>query len=111
MASTAGAFWFMRTATDVYWMVPLMGFCQLAVFGGYAIYFPELFPNHLRSTGAGFCFNAGRVLASTGPFLAGILVIELGGFGRAVSAIALIYLVGLALVPFAPETKGRPLPD
>ena len=24
-------------------MIPLMGFCQLALFGGYAIYFPELF--------------------------------------------------------------------
>ena len=29
---------------DVFWMIPIMGFCQLTLFGGYAIYFPELFP-------------------------------------------------------------------
>ncbi|MGH7969365.1 MAG: MFS transporter, partial [Limisphaerales bacterium] len=34
----------LRTATDVYWMLPLMGFATLSVFAGYSIYFPELFP-------------------------------------------------------------------
>ena len=41
-----------------------MGFATLSIHAGFAIYFPELFPNHLRSTGAGFCFNAGRLVAS-----------------------------------------------
>jgi len=30
---------------------------------------------------------------------------------RAASASALIYVVGLLILPFAPETKGRPLPE
>jgi cyanate permease len=51
------------------------------------------------------------VLASTGPFLTGFLVAALGSFGRAASAISLIYLVGLLILPFAPETKGKPLPE
>ena len=100
-----------RSYMHVLCLLPVLGFFNNGIFSGFPIYLPELYPTRIRATGAGFCFNAGRVLASTGPFLAGILVIELGGFGRAVSAIALIYLVGLALVPFAPETKGRPLPD
>jgi cyanate permease len=70
-----------------------------------------LYPTRLRATGAGFCFNIGRVLASSGPFVTGALVAALGSFGRAASAVALIYLVGLAILPFAPETRGRPLPD
>ena len=37
-----------------YWMLPIMGFGQLSVFGVYAIYLPELFPTSLRSTGTGF---------------------------------------------------------
>ena len=41
-------------------MIPLMGFTQLALFGGYAIYLPELFPTRLRSTGTSFCYNVGR---------------------------------------------------
>ena len=51
---------------EVFWMVPLMGFCQLSVFGGYAIYFPELFPTRLRSTGTSFCYNIGRFVAAPG---------------------------------------------
>ena len=80
-------------------------------FSGFPIYLPELYPTRLRATGAGFCFNVGRVLASAAPFLTGWLVTALGGFGRAASAIALIYLAGLCLLPFAPETKGKPLPE
>ena len=45
-------------------MIPLMGFCQLALFGGYAIYLPELFPTRLRSTGTSFCYNVGRFVAA-----------------------------------------------
>ena len=44
-----------------------MGFCQLALFGGYAIYFPELFPTRLRSTGTSFCYNVGRLVAAVRP--------------------------------------------
>src|SRR5581483_3849110 len=51
---------------DVFWMIPVMGFCQIALFGGYAIYFPELFPTPLRSTGTSFCYNVGRLVAAPG---------------------------------------------
>jgi hypothetical protein len=43
--------------------------------------------------------------------LTGWLVATLGSFGRAASTVALIYLVGLGVLWFAPETKGRPLTD
>jgi MFS family permease len=100
-----------RSYAQVLALLPLLGFFNNGIFSGFAIYLPELYPTRLRATGAGVCFNIGRVLASAGPFLTGILVTALGGFGRAASAVALIYLVGLAILPFAPETKGRPLPD
>ena len=92
-------------------LLPLLGFFNNGIFSGFPIYLPELYPTRIRATGAGFCFNAGRVLASGGPFLTGYLVTSLGSFGRAASAIALIYLVGLLILPFAPETKGQPLPE
>jgi MFS family permease len=100
-----------RSYTQVLLLLPLLGFFNNGLFGGFPIYFPELYPTRIRATGAGFCFNIGRVLASTGPLITGLLVKHLGGFGRAVSAIALIYLVGLAILPFAPETRGKPLPE
>jgi MFS family permease len=92
-------------------LLPILGFFNNGIFSGFPIYLPELYPTAIRATGAGFCFNAGRVIASLGPLLTGTLTAILGSFGHAASAIALIYLVGLLILPFAPETKGRPLPD
>ena len=100
-----------RAYANVLLLLPLLGFFNNGIFSGFPIYLPELYPTRLRATGAGFCFNVGRVLASAGPFLTGFLVTALGGFGRAASAIALIYVVGLMILPFAPETKGQPLPE
>jgi MFS family permease len=100
-----------RSYVEVLILLPLLGFFNNGIFSGFPIYLPELYPTRIRATGAGFCFNAGRVLASAGPFLTGFLVTALGSFGRAASAIALIYLVGLAILPFAPETRGKPLPQ
>src|SRR5882762_4398161 len=57
----------LRVGTDAYWMLPMMGFAQLSGFGGYSIYFPELFPIRLRGTGVGCCYNAVRYLAALFP--------------------------------------------
>ena len=92
-------------------LLPLLGFFNNGIFSGFPIYLPELYPTRIRATGAGFCFNAGRVLAAAGPFLTGVLVTALGTFGRAASAIGAIYLAGLLILLFAEETKGRPLPE
>jgi MFS family permease len=92
-------------------LLPLLGFFNNGIFSGFPVYLPELYPTRIRATGAGFCFNAGRVLASGAPLLTGALVSALGGFGRAASAVALVYLLGLAVLPFARETAGRPLPE
>jgi MFS family permease len=105
------AFLVPRSYLEVIALLPVLGFFNNGIFSGFAIYLPELFPTSIRATGAGFCFNVGRVLASAAPFLTGYLVSVLGGFGRAASSVALIYLVGLLILLFAPETKGRPLPD
>jgi MFS family permease len=118
LVSTAFTFWFLRDFTDVYWMVPVMGFCILSLFGGYAIYFPELFPTRLRSTGISFCYNVGRYVASPGPLTLGLLASEVyGGYGDVLSyryagvTMCACFFLGLAALPFAPETRGQPLPE
>jgi hypothetical protein len=120
----------------ILWMVPLLGFCTLMPFSGYAIYFPELFPTRLRSSGTGFCYNVARYLAAAAPFLLGplaaaflsadpqraaqrlsdwTLLSSLGGvdsaFRYAALSVATILLLGLLILPLAPETKDRPLPE
>ena len=100
-----------RSYAAVLALLPLLGFFNNGLFGGFPLYLPELYPTRLRATGAGFCFNAGRVVAAAGPFLTGALVAALGGFGRAASAVGLIYVAGLLILLVAPETKGQPLPE
>jgi MFS family permease len=116
MLSTAYTFWNLNDFSDIFWMIPLMGFCQLALFGGYAIYLPELFPTRLRSTGTSFCYNVGRFVAAVGPLALGLLTSRVFAdqpepMRYAGVTMCLVFLIGLATVPFAPETKGRPLPE
>ncbi|HWC96446.1 MAG TPA: MFS transporter [Candidatus Sulfopaludibacter sp.] len=116
MGMTAYTFWNLKSISDMLWMIPLMGFCQLALFGGYAIYLPELFPTRLRSTGTSFCYNVGRMVAAAGPFTLGLLTRNVfKGYEEPLRyagvTMCLVFLVGLAALPFAPETKGKPLPE
>jgi MFS family permease len=90
-------------------VLPALGFFTNGIFSGFPIYLPELYPTRMRATGAGFCFNAGRVLAASGPFLTGYLVVHLGTMARAASSVALIYLCGTLVLLFARETKGQAL--
>jgi MFS family permease len=123
--STAAVCLFLQDFWQMLIMVPIMGFCQLSLFGGYAIYFPELFPTRLRSTGTSFCYNVGRFFAALGPLVKTVLE---GFFQSSVSSEAvaqdpvihlryagvtmcLVFLVGFFVLPFLPETKGQPLPE
>jgi MFS family permease len=116
--STILVFWKMSEFNDVYWMIPLLGFCQLALFGGYAIYFPELFPTRLRATGTSFCYNVGRLVAAVGPAALGLLTSQVYAgfespwpFRYAAITMCSVFLIGLAVLPFLPETKDKPLPE
>jgi len=117
MAATIMTFLLLHKPSDVLWMVPLMGFCTLLVFGGYSIYFPELYPTRLRSSGVGFCYNVGRIIAALGPFTLGELTVLFRSatfttpFRAAAIALSSVYLIGAVTMLFAPETKGRPLPE
>jgi len=102
---------------QVYLLTPLVGFVTLAVFSGYAIYLPELFPTRVRSTGTSVCYNAARYLTAVGVLTMGSLStwFARSGFHEpfrwATCSVALVFLAGLAVLPFAPETKDQPLPE
>lgn len=101
----------------LYVVLPVFGFLTLGMHAGYAIYFPELYPTRLRGTGAGFCFNVGRVIAAPILIISGIMRADRseGGLGLSLedsaTILSLLFLVGIALIPFGPETKGEELPE
>jgi MFS family permease len=121
----------LSSATQTYWMTPMVGFATLSVFAGYSIYFPEIFPTRLRATGTAICYNVARVISAL------IIVMQVpmkshfnalfanqqsavtkffAAIGaptpfRAVAVVmSLIFFVGLIALIWAPETKGKPLP-
>ena len=110
IVSVAYVFYALKTESDVYWMLPIMGFATLSVFAGYSIYFPEIFPTRLRGTGVGFCYNTVRYLAAPFPFLMGWMSTFLP-FRTVAVVFCSIYLLGMAALVWAPETKDKPLPE
>ena len=92
--------------------VTLVGAATAAFYGWLPLYLPELFPTRVRATGQGLCYNSGRILAAVGALTQGQLVAAYSGsYARAGATVTLIYLVGLAIVWLAPETKDQPLPE
>lgn len=92
---------------------PLMSLFAIGVSGAFVLYFPELFPSRLRATGAGFAYNTGRIVTAFVPLYTGWLTGQMGGVvinAVLVTAVTLL-AIGLIAIPFAPETKGQPLPE
>ncbi len=89
-----------------------VGFFTAAFYGWLPQYLPELFPTRVRATGQGVAFNSGRILAAFGAWQMGSLMAFFDqSYAKAGATIVLVYLVGMVLIWFAPETKDKPLPE
>jgi MFS family permease len=89
------------------------GLFTSGIYSGYTIYFPELFPTRVRATGAGFCYNVGRIAAAPGPIIMGWLtgtLVKVAPPGQTVAyagaIMASVYVLAFVVLPFLPETKG-----
>ena len=90
----------------------LAGAVTASFYGWFPLYFPELFPTSVRATGQGFAYNFGRIIAAIGGLQTAVLITAFdGSFPKAGSVLTVIYLVGVVIVWFGPETKGKPLPE
>jgi MFS family permease len=93
-------------------LLPIFGFFTLGSHAGYAVYFPELFPDRLRATGTSVCFNGGRLVAAPILWFSGVLKGMPGmDLRHAIVLLSTLFLVGLVLLLFLPETRGEPLPE
>ncbi len=93
-------------------MLFLVGAGVYGVFGTFPFYLPELFPARLRATGAGFCYNIGRLIAAGGPLFIGMVSARAGGSSAVLSS-ALLWVGLIPLIAaltaryFIVETRGR----
>lgn len=112
-ALTAVFFGLSRSLVPLLIVSPVFGFFTLGMHAGYAVYFPELFPTRLRSTGASFCFNMARLIVM--PTLLVFAFLQSDGLGfsleQAILAMGSLFLVGAVVALLGPETRGQPLPE
>jgi MFS family permease len=95
--------------SQMMFLFPFLGFFTMGIYAAFPIYLPELYPTHLRSTGAGFCFNIGRVISAFGPLITGTVVLYTGSFEYAITSLSTVYLLGPITLLWARETRGQPL--
>jgi hypothetical protein len=72
---------------------------------------PEQFETRVRATAFAFCTSFGRFVGAGVNFLLGAAVLHMHTLGVPVALTALAFVVGLFIIPFAPETKGETLPQ
>lgn len=104
----------MSDHTRLYMYFPI-GLTIFGVFGSFTYYLPELYPTRLRGTGSGFCYNSGRFIAAGGPFLVGSIAARgtdsLATAQTVLFWVGVVPLLGLAVIPFVVETRGKMLED
>ncbi|MBX7121406.1 MAG: MFS transporter [Opitutaceae bacterium] len=90
----------------------LAGMTSASFYGWLPLYLPELFPTRIRATAQGIAYNTGRIFAAFGALYMGQLMQTFNGsYARAGAIVTLIYILGMIVIWFAPETKGKPLPE
>jgi site-specific recombinase len=88
------------------WAVFLLGFCGVAYFGWLPLFLPELFPVHVRATGSGISFNAGRIAAAAVSVFVGLRMSSFGGDYASIGLwTGLIYAVGMLVIWLAPAKQ------
>ena len=98
-----GAYGVARDHVALLWWFPLIGFCQGA-FGLFTMYLPPLFPTLLRTTGAGFSYNIGRITAAFGTVFFGLLS-NFGDYRGALFYAGLLFLPASITALYLPKRK------
>jgi MFS family permease len=109
------------TPVTYFWVTSVQTILLVAAVNGFftlglayswlAIYPPELFTPSVRSTAASIVFNGTRLIAWVFPIMAGTMIQRLGGIPGTAMTFGVIYVLGLIVPWFLPETRGKPLPE
>jgi MFS family permease len=101
-----------RTYEQLVRGIMLIGVCQ-GLFALFTMYMPALFPVLLRTTGAGFCYNMGRIAAAAGTIFFGLFT-KVGDYRLALFSAAFLFLPAAViawLLPEPPREVARELLD
>ena len=85
------------------WIFNASMFFSAGLFAIFPLYIPRLFPTLLRTTGSGFSYNFGRLVAAAGTLLGGWVTAKAGGPGMAIWWLGFLYVPGIAVALAMPE--------
>ena len=94
-------FWVPRDHVSMLWCIPFVGFFS-GVFGLFTMYMPPLFPVLLRTTGAGFCYNIGRIAAAFGTVYFGLFA-KVGDFRTPLLYAGFLFVPAMIVAWFLPD--------
>ena len=94
-----------RDHATLFWWFGACGFFQ-GVFALFTMYLPPLFPTLLRTTGAGFSYNIGRILAAAGTIFFGLFS-RVGDYRLTLLYAGLLFLPAAAVAMFLPELRAE----
>ena len=81
-----------------------------ANFAVYTLWLPEQYRTECRGSAFAFATSAGRFVAAGVTFVVGAGVARMHTIGTPVALTSIAFLIGLAILPLAHETKGKELP-
>ncbi len=76
----------------------------------FSLWLPEQYTTEMRATAFAFCTSFGRFLGAGANFAIAAAIQWTGSLGSVIAMTAIPFLLGLAIIPLAVETKGKPLP-
>lgn len=93
-------------------LIGLLGFFSGIYYGWLPLCLPELFPTRSRSTGAGVGFNFGRIITALTLFVSDPLLHYFNGEYSSIGAtLSTIFVLGMVVIWFAPDTSRKDLTD
>lgn len=107
--------WFATQASGTWsgllFAAPFMSLFTIGISAGLVLYFPELFPSRLRATGSGIAYNVSRFAAAGIPLLTMMWMGKDFSVAKGVATTAIVLGLGVLVLPFATETRGKTLED
>jgi len=91
------------THSQLLWWYAVIGLCQ-GVFGLFTMCLPPLFPTLLRTTGAGFCYNIGRIVAAAGTVVFKLYA-PVGDYHTALYYAGWLFVPAAAIALLLPQEK------
>lgn len=113
LVSTAYCFWLLTPLDPSFltWVF-ILGFFGTVYFGWLPLYLPELFPTRVRASGTGVSFNFGRIFSALGVLGAGAIIHHFqGDYSKVGQVTSLVYILGMVIICFAPDTSKSKLDE